>query len=646
MGWVWAGLLIGGMQAAEPGWKLRLSSADDAASDAIEVSQLALRVDSGTPLSPFVPVGPGVVEWTGGIVVDLRGDFQFRAEGEGEFTLEIQGTNVLHRAVGAGATTDWSGFVRLRKGTNAVRAVLRRVHSEAVGVRVEWRGRTMSARPLAGDALRALGESSELDRDAVRRAGRDLYLALRCGSCHEPAGDGNESVHEAISLEGIASERRLGWLSAWVLDPASHRLGARMPRLLNGPDAASEAAAIAAFLEAGASTSGVGGVGGARDGDVAIGKALFDTLACDVCHGLGTAPVPAGGVGLGHVARKFAPAALVAFLKDPSARDPWTRMPRFALTDAEVNHLSAWLEAASASAAGAGDAPAKSSEAMIERGRRLVAERGCANCHRISGVGRTTARRLDGAEAGVWTRGCLGEAVASSNVPKFAWSSGQREALRAYLASVPASRRASGPVPWDDARRWVQELRCQACHGARDGVPALEGAGAKLRPEWTSRLLEGGVEYPSRPWLSVRMPAWKAHARWLSAGLAAMDGYAATSAPASAPDAEAAEVGRKLVSASGGFACVTCHPVGKAAATAVFEAPGIPFQFVADRLRPEFAGRWIRDPQSVDPTTKMPMYFDEEGRSPLVEYYGGDGEKTARALWEYLRLGAQMEPPQ
>jgi hypothetical protein len=77
----------------------------------------------------------------------------------------------------------------------------------------------------------------------------------------------------------------------------------------------------------------------------------------------------------------------------------------------------------------------------------------------------------------------------------------------------------------------------------------------------------------------------------------------------------------------------------------VFEAPGINFSHVAERLLPDYFTRWVRNPQSIEPDTKMPLYFDEDGNSALADVYGGDGPKTLRALWEYLRAGRAIEPP-
>ena len=62
---------------------------------------------------------------------------------------------------------------------------------------------------------------------------------------------------------------------------------------------------------------------------------------------------------------------------------------------------------------------------------------------------------------------------------------------------------------------------------------------------------------------------------------------------------------------------------------------------VAERLLPGYFRRWLRNPLSIDPQTKMPVYFDE-GKSPLTETLDGDAEQQIEALWQYLRLGTQM----
>jgi mono/diheme cytochrome c family protein len=143
--------------------------------------------------------------------------------------------------------------------------------------------------------------------------------------------------------------------------------------------------------------------------------------------------------------------------------------------------------------------------------------------------------------------------------------------------------------------------------------------GAKLRPEWTKALLGGEVLYKPRPWLPARMPSFTNRAASLAQGMAAQHGYPPLTAPEPPIDEAAAKVGQRLVSADGGFACIACHAVGQVKATQVFESAGINLAYAEERLRPYYE-RWLRNPQETI-LNQMPVYFDEECKSPLIDYY-------------------------
>jgi hypothetical protein len=68
------------------------------------------------------------------------------------------------------------------------------------------------------------------------------------------------------------------------------------------------------------------------------------------------------------------------------------------------------------------------------------------------------------------------------------------------------------------------------------------------------------------------------------------------------------------------------------AATQVFEAPGINLVYSSDRLLKPYFQRWLRSPIQVAPSTKMPAYFDEQGKSQLADFYEADGEKQIEAI--------------
>ena len=77
----------------------------------------------------------------------------------------------------------------------------------------------------------------------------------------------------------------------------------------------------------------------------------------------------------------------------------------------------------------------------------------------------------------------------------------------------------------------------------------------------------------------------------------------------------------------------------------VFESQGVNFAYTGARAQKSYFHRWVRNPLRIDPATKMPVYFDAEGKSPLADYYNGDAEKQIEAIWQYIRLGDKMLSP-
>jgi hypothetical protein len=84
--------------------------------------------------------------------------------------------------------------------------------------------------------------------------------------------------------------------------------------------------------------------------------------------------------------------------------------------------------------------------------------------------------------------------------------------------------------------------------------------------------------------------------------------------------------------------------VGQFGATQVFESAGVNLAYSAERLLKPFFARWLLNPTFIDPQTKMPVYFDQ-GMSPLSDVHEGDAVKQIHALWEYVKMGSKIPPP-
>ena len=613
--------------------------------------QIGLYVAQGGTPSPFVPNGPFTAKWDGYVNADLRGEFFFRAEANGAFELKINGKPVLQLTNHAGETpalpvreaSALSEAVQLNKGANPLTAVFKSPGRGDAWVRLGWTEKGTNTSPIPRESLMHAA-TPELARDEQLALGRELFLEHRCIKCHAAklSSGAPELSMDPPSFEGIGARRQSGWMARWILHPKSQRSDTRMPEVLHGENAEAEAQAIAAYL------------GTLRtESEPALqplkplkhnaepSPALFEKLLCAACH---TAPdyagPPTNKVALAQVATKFQPGKLAHYLLMPERDYAWTRMPNFRLTESEAKALAQQLLAAAPKE----QMPTPDSS-LTTKGNELVQTRGCLNCHSLAIENKFRTKPLEALSS---VAGCLG--VMSSASPAYGFSTEERAALQAFLKTGIESldRQASAEF----AERQTRILNCTACHSQQEGFPPLPILGGKLRPEWSAAFIAGEIPYKPRAethpkgevWLEARMPAFRARAKYLAEGLAAQHGFGAHTAPNPKPDPELVKIGQKLVGKDGGFSCVSCHAVGSVAAADVFESEGINFIYSAERLLPDYYRRWVRNPLSIDPQTKMPMYF-EEGRSPLTEILDGDAEKQIDAIWNYLLLGAKMPPP-
>ena len=366
-------------------------------------------------------------------------------------------------------------------------------------------------------------------------------------------------------------------------------------------------------------------------------------LHCAGCHNLpGEKNADAKKLSLEHINFKFPGGELAVFLKNPGAHYAWTHMPKFKLTAEEAQQIAGYLTPLAPMAKQRG---APTDAAVIARGKQLVQSSGCLNCHSLKLDNQFKAKPLAELTAAKLNGGCLAaEAKADSTLPQFSFSAGERAALLGFLAGDRAS--LTRHVPVEFAERQARQLNCIACHGQLEGFPSLDKLGGKLKPEWMAAFMAGDVKYKPRHWIEHRMPAFPQRAASLAAGLAMSHGFPPKS-PAEPPlDLELTKVGQKLLGTDGGFSCVSCHSVGEQKATQVFESEGINFAWSAERLQKSYYLRWVRNPLRVDPSTKMPVYFDEnDGKSPLTDILGGDSDKQLDALWHFFRLGDKVQPP-
>lgn len=645
--------------AASAGLAVRYSIAGQ--TDLATAPNVALFVEAGKPVTPFLAPGKFTAVWEGALNADLRSDFAFQATLNGSLKLEINGAVALD-VTETGGSSAVSKPVTLNKGANVLKATFTAPGQGDAFVRLGWAEKGTNTGPIS-EALFTHTPSADGARAAARYHGRELFFEARCMKCHlDPAKGAVELALDAPSLEGIGARRHYEWMTRWILDPKSVRPAAHMPKLLRGPKAKEDAEAMAAYLASLKTEPAVkfpaplltkqnkpeDVEGYAPAGDV---KPIYERLHCIGCHNPPDAkeidPKKLSQKGVGT---KFPRGKLAEYLRAPEAHYAWNRMPNFRLTEGEAKELEDYLLSTSDKPK---DLPAPTDAAVMERGKKLVQTTGCLNCHSLKLENQFTAPKLADLAAAKWNGGCLAaEDKPEAKVPFYKLTGDEREALAAFAATDRTSLTRHAPM--EHASRQARLLNCSACHGQVELIPPTELLGGKLRPEWSAKFIAGDINhkmrYDAHPkgelWVEARMPAFRAHAATLAPGLAALHGYPAKT-PADKPsDPELVKAGHKLIGKDGGMSCISCHAVGKNLALEVFESEGVNLAYTYDRLLPDFYRRWFRNPLSIDPQTKMPAYFGEDGNtSPFPDLLGGSVDTLMQAVWEYMRLGDQMPAP-
>lgn len=624
-------LLFGDLPAAESpdGLRLELNAGGQSTVKVTPNVHLFLRENASA--SPLIPGGRTTAEWTGYVNADLRGDFRFKAMARGTLTMELNGKQVLSGEGDGVKALGPSDEIRLNKGPNKLRVIYQSPLKGDGFVRLLWSEYGFLWEPIHPGQLTRDADDETLKLANRQRHGRDLLIEGRCVRCHMV--DGKDGIPElsmdAPGFEGIGSRRHAPWMAKWILDPKGQRPGTKMPVVLHGKTAEKDAEAIAAFL--GSLKGEDGGVTG-KEGD--DGQSLVEMFHCAGCHNLPGTDADPIKLSLDQVNEKFPPGHLAAFLMNPTKHYQWRRMPNFDVSQEEALAIATYLRSNSRMV------KARQPDAtLIPRGRKLVQTAGCLNCHQLDLPNEHQAKAL--AQVANSTGGCLSKKP--SGTPHYAFDNSEITAVALFLKTGRKSLHRHVTVEF--AERHVRNLRCTACHGELEGFPPLERLGGKLKPEFMHQIIAGKINYKPRPWLEQVMPAFPAYAEALAEGLAHSHGYPDKTKPEGPINQEAAKIGRQMMGVNGGFSCVSCHGIGDLQPTQVFEAEGINLSLPARRLQKDYFVRWILNPLKIEPQTKMPVYFDEEGNSMLYDVLEGKTMKQVEAMWQYMRKGDEIDPP-
>lgn len=540
--------------------------------------------------------------------------------------------------------------------------------------------------------------------DAIA-SGEKLFEELGCHGCHLAQGY-EDLGRVAPYLRRIRAKVDPSWLIRWVENPHEYRPHTRMPNFMFSQAEAVAIASYLWTSTKDESDAWLAdrpqpdGIDASNAEMVAQGQELVDSMGCRGCHGFaeGEAPARLGETkdiapNLSKITEKTDARWMYYWITGPRGYSPDARMPSLRLTDAEAKAVVSYLLTLGQKQATPELVAKLDDPAEAKKGEALVRKYGCAGCHNITGM--ENAARI-GAELTSFGSKRLSELFFGDRtdipqtwddwtyhkletpriyqterieqvMPNFELSASEIESVRRFLRSqrsekVPARYRADTTQASQrevQGRRIVARYNCVGCHviqgkgGAiRDryeenpnfAPPILNGEGAKVQSDWLYGFLQQPV--PLRPWLQVRMPTFGLSDEETTALVEYFAALEDVEQPFVHIDPQAIpvaylEAAETLVSEDY-FSCFSCHQRGAEAPEGPPEGWAPDLGMAHERLRPEWIVRWLRNPQAVQPGTKMPSFYEvAEDGSPEGgpdDVLDGNNLEQIKAIRDYLMV--------
>ena len=333
------------------------------------------------------------------------------------------------------------------------------------------------------------------DDDAFLTQGGLILLAeLNCSSCHAPPTAWSPLIGPKAgpNLSGVGSRLDIDALWRLIRSPQHRKPGTQMPGLFAGnqesdPDTIEALATYLASLNSPLLTT--------SPGDPAQGKILYHTLGCVACHEPATdyrppslppeADLEAPSLASSPIALAddYSHSALTAFLLDPLATHPSSRMPAQHLSPAEAADIAAYLHTGRIPAAFQERKILNLTPQTIALGQTLFAQNRCQSCH-DTGDKHPPPPPLPALIklSPSSPTGCLSTQT-RSGIPDYDLSPLQTRALRLALTAVQSQPKPTLTPP-EQLTHQLSKLNCFACHD-HDGRGGPEIARA---PYFTSTL--------------------------------------------------------------------------------------------------------------------------------------------------------------
>lgn len=472
--------------------------------------------------------------------------------------------------------------------------------------------------------------------------GRALMARFNCYACHTVRG--HENFHpDAPPLTTIPLKTGAAWMRKWLKDPKAVDPNATMPNfMLSDRDINALSHYLFSVTVPPELAGRIESAGREPQGDPAKGKTLFSEGRCISCHtvegkGNGSAPE------LSTIASSATRGWLLAFLRDPHAFDPGTRMPQYHFSETESRDVVAYMEDELRDFDAPDDilTPLRVNQTVAESGEKLFRRYGCFSCHApgevkgerfgpdLNGIGDKGVASLDFGHRSDLARTLPAWLAAKLSAPRsfapglrmpaFGFDAAETQSIVTALLALgtdpvpaayrPPPSRKHSLVPGGPVGALVARYRCLSCHEIGDqggdiSTAPLTAEGSKVKRDWLVDYLV--LPYSLRPVLEDRMPVFrmpKDEAAELADAIESF--YVDPAIPQNpfagrpASDSDVSE-GQKLYVTLG---CRACHMLGGAGGYY-----GPPLDDVPKRLKPGWTYTWLKGPQRWRADVRCPNY--------------------------------------
>jgi mono/diheme cytochrome c family protein len=523
---------------------------------------------------------------------------------------------------------------------------------------------------------------AELKETPQLTRGRELLTHLNCQGCHKLSNLDRPTLGPDLSSVGYKLTRE--WIYKWLKEPRTildkdgnvtvngyeNEEEPRMPKFRLKEE---EIRALSAFLSVQKDKAiekykislAVVATWSKKPDLVSQGEVRFRQMMCTTCHSLavtraGETKMIGGNIGpeLTKAGSKVNEEWLLAWLRNPKSYLEHSNMPQYGWSDEDLYKVSQYVLNKLTDSDLLTNVPQLGvpTEDEVKAGKRLFAEKGCASCHALNGIGvqkdfgpdltalgGKNASELEFGKAKIqhnlvsYIQAKLQDTMSvnpAARMPQYNWDQGDLDAVTAALLSqtgpAPTSALQHLVVPKKEASfrpvgafaQVYERYKCYACHrfNGYGGTlaPDLSYEGSRAQKKWMVEFLKNPQTI--RPTLTLRMPQFNISDK--DAAIAADYLSLAVQNPEVDPESTEARqftpsmvsLGKQLYEVK--YQCQSCHTIG---ATGGYVGPNL--NNAGNWLTPAWIEAWLRNPQSLQPDTIEPRRnFTEDEIRALTAY--------------------------